>query len=257
MLAVESLAKRYDPAPPWLRLLSRTASPVPVEALRGVSLEVAAGEIVGIIGPNGAGKTTLIKVVVGLLEATSGRVLVEGVDATHERVAARGRIGIVLADDRGFYWRLSGRQNLEFFAALAGVPASGRRSRVDELLELVGLGQRDKLVFGYSSGMRSRLAIARALLSDPPLLILDEPTRSLDPLAAADTGRVLRDLAGRGHAVLLASHRLDEVTAVCDRAIVLIEGQVRQVVSRQQLTEGAAWDSADLAALLEREVRRR
>src|SRR5699024_11118539 len=126
-------------------------------------------------GPNGAGKTTLIKTVCGLLEPTSGSAFVDGVDAVKQPITAKRKLGLVLADDRGLYWRLDGRRNLQFFAALVGLTPEAAKERASTLLEEAGLAHRDRLVFGYSSGMRTRLSIARALLGDPPFLLLDEP----------------------------------------------------------------------------------
>jgi ABC-2 type transport system ATP-binding protein len=190
---------------------------------------VEPGEVVGLVGPNGAGKTTLIKIIGTLLEPTSGRATVSGFDVVTQAMQVRERIGVVLADERGLYWRLSGRANLELFGVLNGLTRADARTRAETLLDLVDLADRDKLVFGYSSGMRTRLNLARALLTNPAVLVLDEPTRSLDPIAAVWVGELLRRLANEGHAVLMASHRLDEVVSMCDRAVVLLGGEVRHV----------------------------
>jgi len=207
----------------------RVAASEPVHALQEASFSVEPGEVVGLVGPNGAGKTTLIKIIGTLLEPTHGRASVDGFDVVTHSMQVRERIGVVLADDRGLYWRLSGRRNLELFGVLSGLTRPGARARAEALLDLVELTDRDKLVFGYSSGMRTRLNLARALLANPQLLILDEPTRSLDPLAATWVGELVRRLAGEGHAVLMASHRLDEVVSMCDRAVVLMGGEIRHV----------------------------
>lgn len=227
MLDVEGVVKRYLPPPAFLRPFVRVATSRPVDALRNVSFKVDAGEVVGLVGPNGAGKTSLIKIIGTLLEPTDGTVTVGGADVRHDPAGVRRRLGLLLADDRGLYWRLTGRQNLELFGVLAGLTAAAAAGRADHLLDRFDLGQRDKLVFGYSSGMRSRLSLARAVLAEPPLLVLDEPTRSMDPVATADVGRFLRGFAATGRAVLLSSHRLDEVVTVCDRVVVMLEGQVR------------------------------
>ncbi|MGI9029400.1 MAG: ABC transporter ATP-binding protein [Ilumatobacteraceae bacterium] len=183
MLQVESVGKIF-PRPSGLqRLLIKTAAAEPVEALRDVELHVERGEVVGLVGPNGAGKTTLLRIIATLLDPTTGYVRIDGSDTVVNPSAVRSRIGLVLADDRALYWRLDGRQNLEFFARMAGLPRPEAVQRSAELLERVGLAHRDKLVFGYSSGMRARLSIARALLGRPPMLVLDEATRALDPLA--------------------------------------------------------------------------
>jgi ABC-2 type transport system ATP-binding protein len=226
MLEVEHVSKRFEPPPRLLRLLSRVASPEPVQALTDVSLFVAPGEVVGLVGANGAGKTTLLHIVASLLEPTTGRVVIDGLEARTESIEVRRRLGIVIADDRGFYWRLTGRQNLALFGVLAGLPRAEADRRAGELLEEAGLAHRDRMVFGYSSGMITRLHLARALLANPPLLLLDEPSRSLDPLVKKQVTRLLRRLADDGHAVLLSSHDLDEVVAICDRVVVLNEGSV-------------------------------
>lgn len=251
MLVVERLSKRYLPAPWWLRGIAKTAAREPVDALADVSLRVDPGEVVGLLGPNGAGKTTLIKTVAGLLEPSGGRVLVDGFDVVADPLQVKRRIGLVLTDDRGLYWRLDGRWNLEFFGVLAGLPRRTARRRAAEVLEEAGLAGRDRLVFGYSSGMRSRLNIARSLLADPPVLVLDEPTRSLDPVASAEVGTLLRGLADRGRAVLLSSHRLDEVAAICDRVVVVVGGTVRYTGPPNLPDEGS------IVELLQREAQGR
>jgi ABC-2 type transport system ATP-binding protein len=209
MLEVRGVGMLYPRLRGLLRYVVRTATDHEVVALRGVDLQVAGGEVVGLVGPNGAGKTTLLKIISTLLQPTTGRVLVDGYDPSHDARAVRDRIGLVLADDRALYWRLTGRENLEFFGVMHGLTRRDARARAGILLDQVGLASRDKLVFGYSSGMRARLSLARALLARPPLLLLDEPTRALDPIACAAVAGMIRDLADEGIAVLLSSHRLD------------------------------------------------
>ena len=227
MLAVEGVEHTFSPAVGLQRLLIRGASSEPVPVLHGVDLRVDAGEVVGLVGPNGAGKTTLIKVISTLLVPTVGRVTVDGHDTVRDSLEVRRRLGLVLADDRSIYWRMTGRANLEFFGVLHGLTRAEAGRRAGEMLARVGLERRDRLVFGYSSGMRARMSIARALLHGPPLLLLDEPTRALDPVATEDIGTLLRSLANDGVAVLLSSHRMDEIEAVCDRIVVLGGGLVR------------------------------
>jgi ABC-2 type transport system ATP-binding protein len=256
MLAAEDLSKRYLPPSSLLRPLIRVASREPVDALHGISLTVAPGEIVGLVGPNGAGKTTLIKILATVLAPTTGRATVAGHDVVTSADGARHNLGLVLAEERSAYWRLTGRQNLEFFGVLAGLTRSDARRRAGELLELLDLASRDKMVFGYSAGMRSRLALARALLARPPVLVLDEPTRSLDPLAMHSVHRLLQEAAGDGHAILLSSHQLDEVATICDRVVILIEGEIRFTGTSDQLdTDGKGAVSA-LGAFLAREADR-
>jgi ABC-2 type transport system ATP-binding protein len=249
MLRVEGVDHTFAPPNGLQRLLIRGASEDPVPVLHGVDLQVDSGEVVGLVGPNGAGKTTLIKAISTLLTPSSGRVTVNGFDTVSAPLEVRRRIGLVLADDRSVYWRMSGRDNLEFFGAMYGLSRGDARQRSAELLARVGLDHRDKLVFGYSSGMRARMSIARALLHRPPLLLLDEPTRALDPLATADVGALLRDLAIDGMAVLLSSHRLDELESVCDRVVVLNNGVVRFTGTPEELA-GAEGFADSLRALL-------
>jgi len=202
-----------------------------IHALRGVDLTVKTGEIFGLLGPNGAGKTTLVKILSCLILPDRGRAVIGGDDVRHEN-RVKARIGLVHSDERSFYWRLSGRDNLRFFARLYDVPGKRIESRIDELLLKVDLAAAAPRRFSdYSSGMKQRLAIARALLHDPPILLMDEPTRSLDPAASLSLRRLIKDeLNGRdGKTVLLATHNLREAEVLCDRIAILVQGTVRQV----------------------------
>jgi ABC-2 type transport system ATP-binding protein len=256
MLTVDNVTKVYRPPPTWLRPLVRTAVKVPVHALQGVSFSADRGEIVGLIGPNGAGKTTLIKVISTLLEPSSGSAHVDGHDVRLNPHEVRKRLGLVLEGDQGLYSRLTGHQNLELYGRLAGMDRSSSRARAIGLLQTSGLMDRDKLVFGYSAGMKMRLSIARAMMSDPPLLILDEPTRSLDPVASRVTLKLFREIAEGDRAVLLSSHRLDEIVAICDTVVAIVSGRVSFVGSPTQLGGSGAEAVAALSDLLEREASR-
>lgn len=212
-------------------LVASPFKPAPrVRALDGVDLHVKTGEIFGLLGPNGAGKTTLVKILSCLVLPDRGRALIDGVDVRHEN-KVKPRLGLVHSDERSFYWRLSGRDNLKFFARLYDVPSARIKSRIDELLAKVDLVEAaDRAFSGYSSGMKQRLAIARALLHDPPILLMDEPTRSLDPAACLSLRAFIRDeLKGRdGKTILLATHNLREAETLCDRIAILVAGSVRQ-----------------------------
>jgi ABC-2 type transport system ATP-binding protein len=227
MLTVDGVSHTYARPTGLQRRLIRAASDTKVAALSNVSLRVEPGEVVGLVGPNGAGKTTLMKIISTLLEPTSGHVTVCGFDVTTQPDSVRRVLGLVLSDDRALYWRLTGRRNLEFFGVMQGLKRADSVRRADELLRSVGLTGRDRLVFGYSSGMRSRLSIARGMLHQPRVLVLDEPTRALDPVATVSVGQMLRRTAEQGVAVLLSSHRLDEIERVCDRIVALVGGAVR------------------------------
>jgi ABC-2 type transport system ATP-binding protein len=250
MLKVEHLGKVYEPAGPLLRMLVRTAQSDPVHALDGVDFELRPGEVLGVVGPNGAGKSTLIRLCTDLLTPTRGRVLVAGHDVRTAPPAVKERIGLVLADERALYWRMTGRQNLRFFGVMAGLTRTESATRAEELLERFGLADRDRRVFGYSSGMRVRLSLARALMARPDLLILDEPTRSLDPVASDHLLSILSDLASNGCTVVLATHRLEEVAATCDHALVLDGGRQGAYVHVDELRARSVPVPASLRGLL-------
>ena len=228
--AVEALGltKVYPAETGYARLLPRRRRP-PVVALRDVTFEAERGEVFGLLGLNGAGKTTLLKVLATLVLPTAGGARVLGFDVARQPRRVVERLALVLNEERSLYWRLTGRENLRFFATLYGVPGRTAGRRVAELLELVGLGEAaDRRVQHYSSGMRQRLLLARGLLAEPQVLLLDEPTRSMDPLGAAEVRRfVRRELAERrGVTVVVATHSLEEARSLCHRLTVLHRGRV-------------------------------
>jgi ABC-2 type transport system ATP-binding protein len=200
-------------------------------ALDGVDLEVPSGCAFGVIGPNGAGKTTLIRLLLGLAEPSAGRVRVLGRDLPTERPEALARVGAII-EEPSFCAHLTGRENLEVYAAAR---CRAARGRIDESLERLGLAARagDK-VRTYSLGMRQRLGVARCLLADPQLLILDEPMNGLDPAGMLEFRGLIRELVAEGRSVLLSSHLLDEVEKVCDFAAIVDDGRV---VARGSIAE--------------------
>ncbi|MCI9888616.1 ABC transporter ATP-binding protein [Micrococcales bacterium 31B] len=197
-------------------------------AVEGVSLRVQPGQIVCLLGPNGAGKTTTVRMCSTLLTPTSGTVTVAGIDALASPQAARRHIGLVLGGDRGFYLRASARDNLRFFAHVAGVAARDVARRVEHALESVNLADRaHSRVQEYSRGMRQRLHIARALLAEPRLLLLDEPSNGLDPEIALELRSLVTSLAAQGVGILLTTHYLAEAEALADHLIVITRGRIR------------------------------
>jgi ABC-2 type transport system ATP-binding protein len=200
-----------------------------VAAVRGVSFQVARGEIFGLVGPNGAGKTTLIKVLTTLLLPTSGTARVLGYDVGPQAREIRRRINFVYGGERGLYWRLSAEDNLRYFADLYQVPVREGRARVAQLLELVGLADRRKeRVEGFSKGMKQRLHLAKSLINEPEILFLDEPSIGLDPVAARSLRSLIQRVrAERGTTVLLTSHYMWEMETLSDRIAVIIDGTIR------------------------------
>ncbi len=198
-----------------------------VEAVRGISFGIEPGETYGLLGPNGAGKTTVIKVLTTLLLPTAGTARVLGHDVASRPAEVRRRIGYVFGGDRGLYDRLSAYDNLRYFAELYAVPAREQRRRIGYLLDLVDLAdrQRDR-VEGFSRGMRQRLHIARGLLHDPPVLLLDEPSIGLDPVAARTLRTTIADLAAAGRTILLTTHYMYEADELCDRISIIRGGSI-------------------------------
>jgi ABC-2 type transport system ATP-binding protein len=198
-----------------------------VEAVRGVSFAVAEGELFGLLGPNGAGKTTTIKMLITLLIPTKGSASVLGFDVVNDAREVRRRIGYVFGGERGVYERLSGYDNLRYFAELYGVEPDKIKPRIEYLLELVGLkGREQERTEGYSRGMKQRLHIARGLLHDPPVVFLDEPTIGLDPVGARELRATIASLAEAGKTILLTTHYMFEADALCDRIAVINQGEI-------------------------------
>jgi ABC-2 type transport system ATP-binding protein len=228
-IVVEGLTKSFVNRRSWAEILRHPWTAQRTRVLHDVGFSVQPGEFFGVLGPNGAGKTTLFRVLTGMVLPDAGHVDVLGHSPGDNLRAVRRLIGTVLATDRSLYWRISARENMRLFAALHGMPRVEAERRSVELLELVKLGDTgNKMVGTFSSGMRQRLLIARALLSRPRILLLDEPTRSLDPLSAREFRQFLRSDVGirEGCTVLLATHSQEEAMELCDRVMVMHKGHV-------------------------------
>lgn len=198
-----------------------------VLAVNDVDLDIRHGELFGLLGPNGSGKSTTIKMILGLLVPSAGQVAVFGRHPSD--VAIKRRIGY-LPEESYLYKFLTGRETLDYYARLFGLNRSQRGERIDTLLEMVGLQNAARRPVGeYSKGMQRKIGLAQALINDPDLLILDEPTSGMDPIATADTKRLLRRLRERGKTIVLCSHQLADVEDVCDRAAIMFGGRVRKL----------------------------
>jgi ABC-2 type transport system ATP-binding protein len=216
-------------------------------ALAGIDLAIQPGELFGLLGPNGAGKTTTTKILTTLLLPDSGQARVLGLDVVKQTSAVRSRIGFVFGGDRGLYWRLSGLNNLRYFADLYRIPPDVSKRRIGELLERLGLaGREHDKVEVYSRGMKQRLHLARGLLNDPEVLFLDEPTIGLDPVGARELRVLVRELADAGKTIFLTTHYMFEADSICDRIAVIKKGaivaegtpsSIKRVVENQGVVE--------------------
>jgi ABC-2 type transport system ATP-binding protein len=218
-ISTKSLARVFRPR--------RTADGAPIVALAALSLEIGAGEVHGLLGPNGAGKTTLMRLLSTILLPTSGQAAVHGYDVVSQTHEVRRIVSVVFGGERGFYPRLTGRQNLNYWAALFRLRGREGRQRVEYLLDRFDLQDRaDSRVETYSTGMRQRLHLARGLVSSPRVLLLDEPTNGLDPVAAGQLRLLIRETAADGRTVLMATHDMAEAESVCDRVSLINHGQL-------------------------------
>ena len=228
-IRIEDLTKRFPVHRSWKQTLLHPLRVDYTTALHQISCDIRRGEFFGLLGPNGAGKTTLFKILATLILPDEGTARVEGCDVVRDAGRVRRVLASVIVDERSLYWRLSAHENLRLFAVLHGVQSQMLNRRVSELLELVGLGEAGSKPAGaFSSGMKQRLLIARALIARPKVLLLDEPTRSLDPISARDFRAFLREeIAGRrGCTVLLATHNTEEALELCDRVAILDRGRL-------------------------------
>jgi ABC-type multidrug transport system ATPase subunit len=222
-----------------------------IEALTDITFDVHRGEVFGLLGQNGVGKTTLMRLVATILRPTRGTAMVGGSDVTTHPRQARSIIGLMTGDERSFYGRLSGRHNLDLFAALCGLRRRARRRRIEELFDLFELQRHADIPFqAFSSGAKQRLNMARALLHDPEVLLLDEPTRSMDIGMAEKVHRLVgEELVGRQHkTVLLTSHDTREIETLCGRVGIVKEGRI---IASGRPRELAAPDDAQVGYVLE------
>lgn len=208
-----------------------------VEAVRDVSFRAEDGQVTGLLGPNGAGKTTTLRMLYTLMRPDHGTIRIDGLDAVAEPLAARRRLG-VLPDAHGLYKRMTARENIDYFARLQGLAPEPARRRGQQLIDELGMAEfADRRSEGYSQGQRIKTAIARALVHDPANVLLDEPTNGLDVMATRALRRFVLSLREQGRCVLLSSHVMQEIAAVCDRVVVIAAGRVIAIDSPEGLRE--------------------
>jgi ABC-2 type transport system ATP-binding protein len=239
-IVVRKLTKRLPRTKPWGEMLSRPFRQDWLTILDSVDLEIADGEVFGLLGPNGAGKSTLLKILCTQLLPTQGSATIAGHDVVERPEQVRKTLGHCFDSERSFYFRLTGRENLEFFAALNNLEAAPATARISEVLEMVGLtSQADKRFMNYSKGMKQKLALARALLTDPSVLLLDEPTQNLDPAASTEFRRLFRSIlvSQLRKTIILVTHSLEEAYECCDRCAIMDRGRILFVGSRTETQE--------------------
>jgi len=228
-IEVTHLGKTFRPAAGIRELFRGRLTGPPINALVDLSFSIGAGEVVCVMGENGAGKSTLLRILAGLLAPTTGLAHVAGLDVAVHGLEFRRRVGFVVGDERSFHWPLSGRHNLEYFGALHGYSATEAGKRAALLLRQVGLGEvADRAFRTYSRGMRQRLALARGLLGDPQVLLLDEPTLGLDPRGARDLRQFFRHdvIEAAGRTAVIGTNDPSEARALADRVLFLSHGRL-------------------------------
>ncbi len=236
-----------DDIAPIIRARALTKRYGEILAVDHLNLDIRPGEVFGLLGPNGAGKTTTILMLLGLSEPTDGHAEVAGFDPTRSPLEVKRRVGY-MPDEVGFYGGLTGRQNLRYTARLNRIPAALVEPRLDDLLEQVGLADvADRRVETYSRGMRQRLGLADALVKEPSVVVLDEPTTAIDPAGVAEVLELIRSIAtDQGAAVLLSSHLLHQVQQVCDRVAIFVAGKVVAQGTMRRLAEQMAGDTLQI-----------
>lgn len=231
---MKTLSKRFETKEgPILRKKRKS-----LVAVDGISFSVPKGKIFGLLGPNGAGKTTIIKMLCTLITPSSGDASINGHSVVKEPQKVRESLGVMLTGERTLYWKLTGRENLEYFAALYHLQPSDTKKRISYLLQLIGLADReDTVVENYSTGMRIRLSFAKALLNEAPVLLFDEPTASLDPQTSRLLRDIIRNLKKEGHAIILTTHNMDEADILSDRVAIIDHGKIVRLGSPSELKE--------------------
>lgn len=241
VVEAENLKKHFTVERPlYKQVFAPFAAKKMIHALKGINLCIKTGEILGIVGSNGAGKTTLLKILAGLLEADSGYLRLFGKELNGE-CCLRAHIGYVSSDDRSFFWRLTGIQNLEFFAGLYGIRRQVARKRIAELLPLFSLEKKATELFrDYSTGTRKKFSLIRAMIHEPRILLLDEATNSLDAPSAQRVKSLVREYVSTksGCAAVWSTHRLGEISEICDLALVISKGVVKFFGSVSELKGG-------------------
>jgi len=216
-----------------------------VKAVRGISFEVRDGEITGLLGPNGAGKTTTLRMLYSLLPPDEGEIRIDGLDPTRDAMAIKRTLGVV-PDSRGLYTRMSARENVVYYGELHGMSRKDINSRLEELVDTLDMADFiDRRTEGFSQGQRVKVAIARAVVHNPQTVLLDEPSNGLDVMATRALRRYILGLKNAGHSVVLSTHIMQEVAALCDRIVIIARGRIAADGTAAELLQKSGCDSLE------------
>jgi len=216
-----------------------------IEAVKGISFEVRDGEITGLLGPNGAGKTTTLRMLYSLLPPDAGEICIDGLDPTKDAMAIKRTLGVV-PDSRGLYVRMTARENIAYFGRLHGMTPADIGVRIEELVKTLDMADFiDRRTEGFSQGQRVKVAIARAMVHNPQTVLLDEPSNGLDVMSTRALRRYILDLKERGHSIVLSTHIMQEVAALCDRIIIIAGGLIAADGSAAELLQLSGCDTLE------------
>lgn len=216
-----------------------------VKAVRGISFEVRDGEITGLLGPNGAGKTTTLRMLYSLLPPDEGEIRIDGLDPTRDAMAIKRTLGVV-PDSRGLYTRMSARENIAYYGELHGMSRKDINMRIEELVKTLDMSDFiERRTEGFSQGQRVKVAIARAMVHKPQTVMMDEPSNGLDVMSTRALRRYILDLKNDGHSIILSTHIMQEVAALCDRIVIIANGQIAADGTAQELLEQSGCNSLE------------
>ena len=216
-----------------------------VKAVNGISFEARDGEITGLLGPNGAGKTTTLRMLYSLLPPDRGEISIDGLNPQRDALAIKRTLGVV-PDGRGLYARMTARENIRYYGELHGMPAKEIQARIDELVQTLDMADFiERRTEGFSQGQRVKVAIARAMIHKPQTVLMDEPSNGLDVMSTRALRRYILDLKNNGHSIVLSTHIMQEVAALCDRIVIIAKGQIAADGTAAQLLEASGCDSLE------------
>ena len=216
-----------------------------VKAVQGISFSASDGEVTGLLGPNGAGKTTTLRMLYSLLPPDAGEISIDGLDPSRDAITIKNTIGVV-PDNRGLYARLTARENIQYYGRLHGMQESAIRQRVEEFVELLNMADFiDRRAGQFSQGQRVKVAIARAMVHDPQTVLMDEPSNGLDVMSNRELRKYILDLKAAGRSVVLSTHIMQEVTALCDRIVIIAAGRIAADGTAEQLLHSSGCASIE------------